>query len=456
MSPDAGIGTGSKVSRGTTGCDVCQDRWGNVGRGSAIDQACCAHTPRPAARGRARAVVGSACTLVGLLDVAAGVFPRFRHSRMHAIAEVLPGALGPFAAALAISTGMLLLLLAHGLKRAQAPGLARRRGAAAGRRRRAVRATATPHRRGHLAGAAGAAAAPPRVNSRPCPTRAAAGGRWPTSCSWAPVRFGLGLVIVSAHPSRMVGNPSLADRIEHVLYGLFGFEGPVDYAGDTSWTVAYSLGALGLLTAVTTIYLAFRPEHPAAHLTTEDEERLRALLDKHGGRDSLGHFALRRDKAVVFSPSGKAAVTLPRRLRGDARQRRPDRRRRGLARRHRALHGRGQGPLLDARRHGLLARPAARCGPARPAWTPWNWATRRWWTSQISPWPGARCATCARWSSASSGPATRPGYGGSVTSARRSWSAIRRAAEDWRGTDTERGFSMALGRDRRPGRRRLR
>ncbi|MEK8143808.1 hypothetical protein NKH18_23135 [Streptomyces sp. M10(2022)] len=30
----------------------------------------------------------------------------------------------------------------------------------------------------------------------------------------------------------------------------------------TSWTVAYSLGALGLLTAVTTIYLAFRPEHP--------------------------------------------------------------------------------------------------------------------------------------------------------------------------------------------------
>src|SRR5581483_12069698 len=39
------------------------------------------------------------------------------------------------------------------------------------------------------------------------------------------------------------------------------------------------------------------------------ESRLRALLEKHGGRDSLGHFALRRDKAVVFSPSGKAAVT---------------------------------------------------------------------------------------------------------------------------------------------------
>lgn len=103
----------------------------------------------------------------------------------------------------------------------------------------------------------------------------------------------------------MVGDPSLADRITHVLYGLVGFEGPVDYAGSTSWTVAFSLGALGWLTAVTTIYLAFRPEHPAARLTENDETQLRALLDKHGGRDSLGHFALRRDKAVVFSPAAR-------------------------------------------------------------------------------------------------------------------------------------------------------
>lgn len=113
---------------------------------------------------------------------------------------------------------------------------------------------------------------------------------------------------MSVHPGRVVGDPSIADRLQHVLYGLFGVEGPVDYAGRTSWTVAYSLGALGLLTAVTTIYLAFRPEHPAARLTEDDESRLRALLDQHGGRDSLGHFALRRDKGVVFSPSGKAAV----------------------------------------------------------------------------------------------------------------------------------------------------
>ena len=63
------------------------------------------------------------------------------------------------------------------------------------------------------------------------------------------------------------------------------------------YTVGYSLGALGLLTVATTAYLAFRPEHPAARLTADDEAQLRELLARHGGRDSLGYFALRRDKA---------------------------------------------------------------------------------------------------------------------------------------------------------------
>ncbi|SFY22436.1 phosphatidylglycerol lysyltransferase domain-containing protein [Streptomyces atratus] len=252
-------------------------------------------------------LVGTACTAVGLIDVAAGVFPRFRHSRMHTLAEVLPGALGPFAAALSLSAGVLLLLLAHGLKR---------------RKRRAWRAAVVLLPAGALAQFTyrhsvigtlvslalclllvrhrGEFAALPDPRSR-----------WRALANFVLLGAGslaLGLVIVNAHPGRVLGSPSIADRLQHVLYGMLGFEGPVEYVGDTSWTVGYSLGALGLLTAVTTIYFAFRPEHPAARLTEDDEARLRALLAKHGGRDSLGHFALRRDKGVVFSPSGKAAV----------------------------------------------------------------------------------------------------------------------------------------------------
>ncbi len=261
--------------------------------------------PRPEA---VPAVVARACALVGLVDIAAGVFPRFRHSRMHTIAEVLPGALGPFAAALSLSTGVLLLLLAHGLRR---------------RKRRAWRAAVALLPAGAVAqftyrhSIVGLVISVlllvmllrhrSEFEALPDPR-----SRWRALTNFVLMSagsLGLGLVIVGAHSDRMYGDPSLADLITHVLYGLFGFEGPVGYSGPTSWTVGYSLGALGLLTAITTIYFAFRPEHPAARLTEEDENRLRVLLDKHGRRDSLGHFALRRDKAVVFSPSGKAAVT---------------------------------------------------------------------------------------------------------------------------------------------------
>ncbi|WP_433451797.1 phosphatidylglycerol lysyltransferase domain-containing protein [Streptomyces sp. CA-142005] len=57
------------------------------------------------------------------------------------------------------------------------------------------------------------------------------------------------------------------------------------------------------------LYACFRSPRGRKLLTEEDETRLRALLDKHGARDSLGYFALRRDKAAIFSPTGKAAVT---------------------------------------------------------------------------------------------------------------------------------------------------
>ncbi|WP_432054478.1 phosphatidylglycerol lysyltransferase domain-containing protein [Streptomyces sp. bgisy022] len=261
--------------------------------------------PRPEA---VPLLVGRACALVGLLDVAAGVFPRFRHSRMHALAEVLPGALGPFAAALALSVGVLLLLLAHGLKRGK-----RRAWRAAVALLPAGAVAQFAYRHSVLGVVLSLALLAVLLRHRaqfaalPDPR-----SRWRALANFVLMGTGsllLGLVVVNAHPRLLVGDPSLADRLTHVVYGLFGFEGPLDYRGDTSWTVAFSLGALGLLTAVTTLHLAFRPERPAARLTEDDEERLRALLARHGGRDSLGHFALRRDKAVVFSPSGKAAVT---------------------------------------------------------------------------------------------------------------------------------------------------
>ncbi|MFF1687239.1 MULTISPECIES: phosphatidylglycerol lysyltransferase domain-containing protein [unclassified Streptomyces] len=389
-------------------------------------------------------LITRACILVGLLDVAAGVFPRFRHSRMHTLAEVLPGALGPFAAALAISTGVLLLLLAHGLRR---------------HKRRAWRAAVVLLPLGALAQFAyrhslfgvliplvlltlllrhrSEFAALPDPRSR-----------WRALANFVLMGAGslvIGLAVVSAHPKKLVGDPSLSDRLEHVLYGLFGMDGPVDYAGRTSSTVACSLGALGLLTALTTVYLAFRPEHPAARLTEDDEARLRTLLDKHGARDSLGHFALRRDKGVVFSPSGKAAVC------------------------YRVVSGvmlASGDPVGDVEAWpGAIERfmDEAKAHSWTPAVMGCSETGGEVWTRETGldalELGDEAVVETADFSLAGRAMRNvrqmvkrieRNGYETRVRRIRdlgdQELERIRRAADDWRGTDTERGFSMALGR----------
>ncbi|MFJ1932940.1 MULTISPECIES: phosphatidylglycerol lysyltransferase domain-containing protein [unclassified Kitasatospora] len=75
-----------------------------------------------------------------------------------------------------------------------------------------------------------------------------------------------------------------------------------------TWVNA-AINAMGAVLFLLVLYVAFRSPRGKELLNPEDEAKLRSLLDKQGERDSLGYFALRRDKAVIFSPSGKAAVT---------------------------------------------------------------------------------------------------------------------------------------------------
>ncbi|WP_058044756.1 phosphatidylglycerol lysyltransferase domain-containing protein [Streptomyces roseifaciens] len=73
--------------------------------------------------------------------------------------------------------------------------------------------------------------------------------------------------------------------------------------------VDVTINVMSSVLLLVVVYAAFRARRATDPLTAEDEEKLRALLDRHGDRDSLGYFALRREKSVIWSPSGKAAVT---------------------------------------------------------------------------------------------------------------------------------------------------
>ncbi|XCM80666.1 phosphatidylglycerol lysyltransferase domain-containing protein [Kitasatospora sp. HUAS MG31] len=81
----------------------------------------------------------------------------------------------------------------------------------------------------------------------------------------------------------------------------------VDVISVPTWVDA-CINVMGAVLFLAVVYVTFRSPRGQELLTSEDEGRLRELLDRQGERDSLGYFALRRDKAVIFSPSGKAAV----------------------------------------------------------------------------------------------------------------------------------------------------
>jgi lysyl-tRNA synthetase, class II len=124
------------------------------------------------------------------------------------------------------------------------------------------------------------------------------------------VSFGLGYLLLIFRGGSILGSPSVGARFQEVAYGLIGVSGPVRFITDGTADLVFAvLVSLGGATVLTAAYLALRPSEPVATLSLTDEERLRGLLTSQGERDSLGYFALRRDKAVVFSPSGKSAVS---------------------------------------------------------------------------------------------------------------------------------------------------
>ena len=102
---------------------------------------------------------------------------------------------------------------------------------------------------------------------------------------------------------------SFGTRVQETLYGLVGVSGPVQWVPEARGDLFSILtGGLGIFTLVVTAYLFLRPAEPRARLGAADAARVRELLVKHGDRDSLGYFALRNDKSVIWSPTGKACV----------------------------------------------------------------------------------------------------------------------------------------------------
>jgi lysyl-tRNA synthetase, class II len=244
--------------------------------------------------------------LIGLSDIIAIFKPGWPH-RLHRLTHLVPGTLDNVARTSDVIIGLLLLLLAHGLRR---------------RKRRAWQAVI-----GLLAFDIGIHF----FHSHRIPTAIIAlleivalvyfrhefyaegdqRNRWRalwTFCGLvvADVVIGLTCILLA---KGLAQNYSLRLRVWEVSTGLVGVSGPVRWVPEARGDLFGILtGTLGLFTLVVAAYLFLRPAEPRARLARADADRVRELLGKHGDRDSLGYFALRNDKSVIWSSTGKACV----------------------------------------------------------------------------------------------------------------------------------------------------
>ena len=273
----------------------------------------------PQARAEPRWLAGQATVrvitwsarLVGLIAVASVVGPagrvRLRGAVEHWLA--LPPQATLAAAALVLASGVLLLMVATGLRR---------------RKRRAWQmalvtcaAIALPHLAlwrgvgsGLTALALGIALVAMRREFTAVPDPV---GNWRGVLVFGQflgAGFAINMLLLTLPPHRMVRSDGLGQRVDHALLSFVGVSGDVRFG--SVWMddlvalvgAVFSIGAL-LLGG----YFLLRTSEPEPGLTDGEAAGLRHLIDRHGDADSLAYFALRSDKSVVLSPTGKAAVS---------------------------------------------------------------------------------------------------------------------------------------------------
>ncbi|WP_287034620.1 bifunctional lysylphosphatidylglycerol synthetase/lysine--tRNA ligase LysX [Mycobacterium sp.] len=106
------------------------------------------------------------------------------------------------------------------------------------------------------------------------------------------------------------GTLAAPDRLPYVANRVigFGFADPELFTGrpHVFLNAIFGLfGALALIAATVVLFLSQRADNA---LTGEDESAIRGLVELWGKNDSLAYFATRRDKSVIFAPSGRAAI----------------------------------------------------------------------------------------------------------------------------------------------------
>jgi lysyl-tRNA synthetase, class II len=107
------------------------------------------------------------------------------------------------------------------------------------------------------------------------------------------------------------GTLAKSDRPLYALNRVSAFAGADadSFSGHPHVFVNALLGLFGAMALMVAAIVLFQSQRADNALTGEDESAIRGLLELYGKNDSLGYFGTRRDKSVVFAPNGRAAIT---------------------------------------------------------------------------------------------------------------------------------------------------
>ena len=117
------------------------------------------------------------------------------------------------------------------------------------------------------------------------------------------------LILLNRHKDAFTDSPSLLNIAITVLLGFVGISGPLKFASERmSDIVSTTLTILGFFIVVVPFGLYFRRVKPIEVMEDSDRELVKKLISHDAEQDSLGYFATRRDKNVIWSANKKAGI----------------------------------------------------------------------------------------------------------------------------------------------------
>ncbi len=259
---------------------------------------------------------------IGLGYIVEGLLPGLYHRRLLGLSDIVPGTLVNLTRTADVIIGVLLLMLSHGLRRRKrrawaavitllATGLALHAGIRIVVH--AIRHDLGPLQPLHPLQITGTAVALVVLFAFRRQFYAVGDARSRRRALWVLGGLVVADVVIGLAALAIIGGLRARYSLTQLLYSVVmntaGFSGPVRFVSeDRADHFSFVTGGLGLLTLFLAIYMFLRPAGPTPRLQSADAGRIRKLLDRYGENDSLGYFTLRDDKSVLWSPSGKSCI----------------------------------------------------------------------------------------------------------------------------------------------------